>query len=39
MPDVDAVIVTPICEYEDIRKSISKKIVAEIISVADIVSV
>ena len=39
LPDVDAVIVTPVCEYENICKSISKKTEAEILSFADIVSI
>lgn len=39
LPDVDAVIITPVCEYENICKNISKKTKAEILSVADIVSV
>lgn len=38
LPAVDAIIVTPVCEYEDICKNISKKTNAVILSAADVVS-
>lgn len=37
IPDVDAVIVTPICEYQSIKKKIENKVSGEIISMEDII--
>ena len=37
LPDVDAVIVTPICEYGEIEERLQKRISAPIVSIEDII--
>ena len=37
LPEVDAIIVTPVFSYEDIRRSLEKKVTCPILSFADIV--
>lgn len=37
LPDVDAIIVTPVYSFEEIKESLSKKVTCSILSLADIV--
>lgn len=37
LPEVEAVIVTPICEFQTIKKEVSDKVSCEVISIEDII--